>query len=203
MYAVKEIFYTLQGEGTHAGRAAVFCRFTGCNLWSGLPETRSSALCRFCDTDFKHADAGMFASAADLAQTVASADGGSRFVVLTGGEPMLQVDAALVSELHARGYYVAAETNGTVLPPAGIDWLCVSPKAGATLRVHEGNELKVVWPQSGLDMAWLESLPFGRRYVQPLDGDAVLENTRACVEWCLAHPAWNVSLQQHKVLGIR
>ncbi len=208
-YAVKEIFYTLQGEGAQAGRAAVFCRFTGCNLWSGREEDRAAAVCRFCDTDFVGADGtggGRFADAAALADAVAAAwpGGGRPFVVLTGGEPLLQLDEALVAALHGNGFEVAVETNGTIAPaPAGLDWVCVSPKAGAPLRLTEGDELKVVVPQPGLDLDRLERLQFGRFAVQPMDGPDAAANTRLAVEICLRRPRWQMSLQTHKLLGIR
>ena len=210
-YAVKEIFYTLQGEGSHAGRPAVFCRFAGCNLWSGREADRASAQCRFCDTDFVGTDGsggGRFADAATLAAQVAAHwptadDAGRRFVVLTGGEPLLQLDAALVDALHAEGFEVAVETNGTLAAPPGIDWLCVSPKAGAPLVQRSGQELKVVVPQDGVDLAALETMDFTHRRVQPMDGPDLAANTAWAVRWCLAHPRWQLSLQTHKLLGIR
>ena len=210
-YSVKEIFYTLQGEGSHAGRPAVFCRFAGCNLWSGREADRDSAVCRFCDTDFVGTDGtagGKFESAADLAGRVAAhwpvgASAQGRFVVLTGGEPLLQVDAPLIDALHAEGFTIAVETNGTVAAPPGIDWLCVSPKAGAPLVQRSGHELKVVVPQEGLDLAKLETLPFTHLRVQPMDGPLRRQNTEWAVRWCLEHPRWNLSLQTHKLLGIR
>ncbi len=209
-YSVKEIFYTLQGEGSHAGRPAVFCRFAGCNLWSGREEDRASAICRFCDTAFVGTDGtggGKYTIAEALASAVAAhwpaAAGGARFVVLTGGEPLLQVDAALLDALHAQGFEVAVETNGTVAAPDGIDWLCVSPKAGAPLLQTRGDELKVVVPQAGLDLAALERLDFGQKRVQPMDGPELAANTEWAVRWCLEHPRWQLSLQTHKVLGIR
>ncbi len=210
-YSVKEVFYTLQGEGHHAGRPAVFCRFAGCNLWSGREEDRASAVCRFCDTDFVGTDGsggGKFASAAELAVQVAAqwpAEAGreQRFVVLTGGEPLLQVDAALLDALHELGFEVAVESNGTQVAPAGIDWLCISPKAGAPLLQRSGQELKVVVPQEGIDLAELESLAFAYRRVQPMDGPELAANTEWAVRWCLAHPRWQLSLQTHKVIGIR
>ncbi len=208
-YAVKEIFYTLQGEGAQAGRAAVFCRFTGCNLWSGREEDRATAVCRFCDTDFVGTDGtggGRFATAALLADAVAAEwpGGASPFVVCTGGEPLLQLDDALVTALHARGFEVAVETNGSVAPaPAGIDWVCVSPKAGAPLRLLHGDELKVVVPQAGQDLDAFEKLRFRRFSLQPMDGPDVAENTRLAVELCLRRPHWRLSVQTHKHLGIR
>ena len=210
MYSVKEIFYTLQGEGSHAGRPAVFCRFAGCNLWSGREADRASAVCKFCDTDFVGTDGtlgGKFATAAELAGRVAAqwpgADLSARFVVLTGGEPLLQVDEALVAALHAQGFEIAVETNGTVAAPAGIDWLCVSPKAGAPLVQRSGQELKVVVPQEGMDLAELEKLDFEHHRVQPMDGPQRQANTEWAVQWCLDHPRWQLSLQTHKYLGIR
>lgn len=207
MYAVKEIFYTLQGEGANAGRAAVFCRFAGCNLWSGREEDRGKAECQFCDTDFVGTDAeggGKFATATDLADACAKAAGnaGANFVVLTGGEPMLQVDAALIDALHARGFTIAIETNGTLPVPRTIDWICVSPKAGADLRQRTGDELKLVFPQPGLDPEMVAGLAFPHRYLQPMDGPDVKENTARAVAYCKAHPAWRLSLQTHKLLGI-
>jgi 7-carboxy-7-deazaguanine synthase len=208
-YAVKEIFYTLQGEGAHAGRAAVFCRFAGCNLWSGREEDRADAVCRFCDTEFVGTDGtggGRFADAASLADAIAACwpGGGAPFVVCTGGEPLLQLDDALIAALHARGFAVAVETNGTIAPPpAGIDWLCVSPKAGAPLKLTRGDELKLVVPQPEFDLATLERLDFARLSLQPMDGPDIVENTRRAVALCLSHPRWRLSLQTHKQLGIR
>jgi 7-carboxy-7-deazaguanine synthase (Cx14CxxC type) len=210
-YSVKEVFYTLQGEGHHAGRPAVFCRFAGCNLWSGREADRAEAVCRFCDTDFVGTDGsggGKFAGAADLAAHVAAhwpqgTGDRQRFVVLTGGEPLLQVDAALIHALHARGFEIAVESNGTQAAPAGIDWLCISPKAGAPLLQRSGQELKVVVPQEGIDLAELEALDFAHHRVQPMDGPDLTANTRWAVAWCLAHPRWQLSLQTHKVIGIR
>lgn len=209
MYTVKEIFYTLQGEGANAGRAAVFCRFAGCNLWTGREADRASAVCDFCDTDFVgvSVDGGRFATADALADAVAarwpSAEHAGRFVVCTGGEPLLQLDAPAIEALHDRGFAVAVETNGTQEAPPGLDWICVSPKARAPLILRRGNELKLVFPQAGLDPADLESLDFDERFLQPMDGPDVAANTRAAVEYCLAHPHWRLSLQTHKLLGIR
>ena len=208
-YAVKEIFLTLQGEGAHAGRASVFCRFTGCNLWSGREEDRSSATCRFCDTDFVGTDGtfgGRYPSAEELADTIAAQwTGGdtNRYVVLTGGEPLLQVDAALIAALHARGFAIGVETNGTLSPPAGIDWICVSPKAGAELVLRRGHELKLVYPQTGAAPEDFAHLAFERFSLQPMDGEDVVENTARVVAYCLQHPQWRLSLQTHKALGIR
>lgn len=208
-YAVKEIFHTLQGEGANVGRSAVFCRFTGCNLWSGRESDRSAAACQFCDTDFVGTGGthgGHFATADDLSAKIETmwptATGAERFVVLTGGEPLLQVDDKLVSALHARRFVVAVETNGTVDPPSDLDWICVSPKAGAALKIRAGNELKVVVPQH-LDLTELERLPFANRFVQPMDGPQVAANTQWAIEWCLAHPCWRLSVQMHKFVGIR
>ena len=208
-YAVKEIFYTLQGEGANTGRPAVFCRFAGCNLWTGREADRASAICRFCDTDFVGTDGpggGRFPDATALAQAVAGAwpDGGTGrpFVVCTGGEPLLQLDPALLDALHAEGFEVAVETNGTVEPPPGIDWLCVSPKAGASLVVHRGDELKLVYPQEGAEPARFETLHFGRFFLQPMDGPAREANTADALRYCLDHPRWRLSLQTHKLLGI-
>ncbi|MGA0609566.1 7-carboxy-7-deazaguanine synthase [Caldimonas sp. KR1-144] len=209
-YSVKEVFYTLQGEGHHAGRPAVFCRFAGCNLWTGREADRSSAICQFCDTEFVGTDGtggGKFAQAAGLAAHVASfwpaGKPGQRFVVLTGGEPLLQVDAALIDALHAQGFEIAVETNGTVAAPAGLDWICVSPKAGAPLVQRSGDELKVVVPQAGIDLVALEQLDFAHRRVQPMDGPDRAAATAFAVQWCLDHPAWHLSVQTHKVIGIR
>lgn len=208
-YAVKEIFLTLQGEGAHAGRASVFCRFAGCNLWSGREEDRASATCRFCDTDFVGTDGtfgGRYPSADELADTiVAQWTGGdtNRYVVLTGGEPLLQVDAALIGALHARGFAIGLETNGTLSPPAGIDWICVSPKAGAELVLRRGHELKLVYPQAGAAPEDFAHLAFERFSLQPMDGEDLVENTRRAVAYCLQHPQWRLSLQTHKALGIR
>jgi 7-carboxy-7-deazaguanine synthase len=209
MYTVKEIFYTLQGEGANAGRPSVFCRFSGCNLWTGRESDRPSAICDFCDTDFVGVgpDGGKFATASDLAAAVAAKwptmDRENRFVVCTGGEPLLQLDEPAIAALHAQGFTVAVETNGTQEPPPGIDWICVSPKARATLLLRRGNELKLVFPQPGLDPAALESLDFEEFFLQPMDGPRAEENTRAAVAYCLAHPRWRLSVQTHKVLGIR
>lgn len=210
-YKVKEIFYTLQGEGFHAGRAAVFCRFSACNLWTGRESDRHRAVCRFCDTDFVGTDGpggGRFESAADLAVAVAKAwqglphPGARRLVVCTGGEPLLQLDTAAVSALHAKGFEVAVETNGTREVPAGIDWLCVSPKAGADLKVRAGDDLKLVYPQPGAEPERFEHLDFKHFRLQPMDGPDRDANTRAAVEYCLARPQWQLSLQTHKYLGI-
>ncbi len=208
-YSVKEIFYTLQGEGLRAGRPAVFCRFAGCNLWSGREADRASAVCRFCDTDFVGTDGtfgGKFADAAELAACIAAQwpqDCGHRYVVLTGGEPLLQVDAALLDALHALGFEIAVETNGSLAAPPGIDWVCVSPKAGAPLLQRSGQELKLVWPQPGLDPAELGRLDFEHFLLQPMDDPAQAANTRACIAYCQSHPQWRLSLQTHKILEIR
>ncbi|WP_298280939.1 7-carboxy-7-deazaguanine synthase [Acidocella sp.] len=209
-YSVKEIFYTLQGEGRNAGRAAVFCRFSGCNLWSGRETDRSTALCRFCDTDFVGTDGtggGRFATASALAGAIAAAwpqaTPGTPLVVLTGGEPLLQLDAPLIAALHAEGFEIAVETNGTLAPPAGIDWLCVSPKADAPLAVTGGDELKLVFPQPGAPPARFEALAFRHFLLQPMDGPDQAANTQAAIAHCLAHPRWRLSLQTHKFLGIR
>jgi 7-carboxy-7-deazaguanine synthase len=208
-YAVKEIFYTLQGEGANTGRPAVFCRFAGCNLWSGREADRTGAVCRFCDTDFVGTDGpggGKFGTAEDLAAAVAHAwpapSGAPRFVVCTGGEPLLQLDRALVDALHAEGFAVAVETNGTCAPPDGLDWICVSPKAGAALALTRGDELKLVFPQDGIDPAVFEDLAFTHFFLQPMDGEDRQRNTAAAVRFCLAHPRWRLSLQTHKLLGI-
>jgi 7-carboxy-7-deazaguanine synthase len=208
-YAVKEIFRTLQGEGAQAGRAAVFCRFAGCNLWSGREADRAEAQCRFCDTDFVGTDGtrgGAYASAGALVDAVEAewgADRAHRFVVLTGGEPLLQVDAALLDALHARGFQVAVETNGTIDPPRGLDWICVSPKAGTELRIRSGNEIKLVYPQAGAPPEVFAGLAFERFSLQPMDGPELAANTARAVDYCLRHPQWRLSLQTHKTLGIR
>jgi 7-carboxy-7-deazaguanine synthase len=208
-YSVKEIFYTLQGEGAQAGRAAVFCRFSGCNLWSGREEDRSSAVCRFCDTDFVGIDGtcgGKYLSAESLAQTIAEhwpLNQSNRFVVLTGGEPLLQTDAVLIAALHNLDFEIAVETNGTILPPKGIDWLCVSPKAGSLTVVAQGQELKLVYPQNGIDPEQFAALDFQNFCLQPMDGPQREQNTQAAVEYCQAHPRWKLSVQTHKWIGIR
>jgi len=209
-YAVKELFYTLQGEGANSGRPAVFCRFAGCNLWTGREADRAEAVCRFCDTDFVGTDGpggGKFASPAALADAVAAAwptgDPAARpLVVCTGGEPLLQLDPPLIDALHSAGFEIAVESNGTVTPPAGIDWLCISPKAEAPLVVAGGDELKLVYPQEGAEPARYELLAFRHFFLQPMDGPAQEANTRAALAYCLAHPRWRLSLQTHKLLGI-
>ncbi len=206
-YAIKEMFYTLQGEGRQAGRPAVFCRFAGCNLWSGREEDRAEAVCQFCDTDFVGMDGenGGRYTAAALAQAIAAlwpAAPGRRLVVLTGGEPLLQVDDALIAALHDEGFEIAIETNGTIAPPPGIDWLCVSPKAGATLVVTSGDELKLIYPQPGAEPALFEALAFDNFLLQPMDSPARDANTAAAVAYCMANPLWRLSLQTHKFLGI-
>ncbi len=208
-YAVKEIFLTLQGEGAHAGRAAVFCRFAGCNLWSGREQDRADAVCKFCDTDFVGTDGTLgarYASADELADAIAgqwAGEHGYRYVVLTGGEPLLQVDADLIDALHARGFTIGLETNGTIEPPDGVDWVCVSPKAGAELLVRRGDELKLVYPQAGAMPAAFADLAFERFSLQPMDGPDVAANTERAVDYCIRHPQWRLSLQTHKTLGIR
>lgn len=212
MYTVKEIFYTLQGEGFHTGRPAVFCRFSGCNLWTGREADRADAVCNFCDTDFFGVgpDGGKFAKAADLAARVAELwpldDAGSkRYVVCTGGEPLLQLDEALANALHAERFEIAVETNGTQLAPEGLDWICVSPKADAPLRLVNGDELKLVYPQVEREAQpeYFEHLDFRYFSLQPMDGPELTENTRRAVEYCLSHPKWRLSLQTHKLLGLR
>ena len=209
-YAVKEIFLTLQGEGAHAGRASVFCRFAGCNLWSGREADREAATCKFCDTDFVGTDGtlgGRYASAAELANTVAAqwtaATDSNRYVVLTGGEPLLQVDAALIDALHARGFEIGVETNGTIVAPEGLDWICVSPKGGSELVQRRGHELKLVYPQALAAPETFESLAFERFSLQPMDGPEVAQNTVRAIDYCLRHPQWRLSVQTHKSLGIR
>jgi 7-carboxy-7-deazaguanine synthase len=208
-YAVKEIFYTLQGEGANTGRAAVFCRFAGCNLWNGREHDRGSAVCQFCDTDFVGTNGpggGSFAGAEALAAAVLAAwpseEDARRFVVCTGGEPLLQLDEPLLDALHAKGFEVAVETNGTLPPLPGIDWLCVSPKAGAQLVVQSGDEIKLVFPQSGAEPERFEQLPFRHFFLQPMDGPHQQVNTEAALRYCLTHPRWRLSLQTHKLLGI-
>ena len=208
-YAVKEIFYTLQGEGANTGRAAVFCRFAGCNLWTGREQDRHQATCQFCDTDFVGTDGpggGRFASAGEIAAAVAAAwppaEPGRRFVVCTGGEPLLQLDSELLQALHGEGFEIAVETNGTLPPPDGIDWLCVSPKAGAELIVTSGDEIKLVFPQAGAAPDQFEQLRFRHYFLQPMDGPDREANTSAALHYCLAHPRWRLSLQTHKLLGI-
>ena len=208
-YSVKEILYTLQGEGGQAGRAAVFCRFTGCNLWSGREQDRTEAVCQFCDTDFIGTDGpggGKFASAESLAAEVHShwpqGVGGKPLVVCTGGEPLLQLDQALVDALHAAGFEVAVETNGTQLPPQGLDWICVSPKADAPLLLTRGSELKLVFPQAQAMPERFAQLDFTHFFLQPMDGLLARQNTQATVAYCLAHPQWRLSIHTHKVVGI-
>ena len=210
-YAVKEIFYTLQGEGAQAGRPAVFCRFSGCNLWSGREVDRASAVCRFCDTDFVGTDGmggGRFADAAALAAAVAAqwpaGAGGRPYVVCTGGEPLLQLDAPLIEALHAAGFEIAIETNGTKPVPDGIDWVCVSPKAGAQLVVERGNELKLVFPQAEAEAKPENflNLRFDNFFLQPMDGPDRVETLKATIAYCLANPTWRLSLQTHKIMGI-
>ncbi|QAU34604.1 7-carboxy-7-deazaguanine synthase [Janthinobacterium sp. 17J80-10] len=208
-YSVKEIFYTLQGEGTHAGRPAVFCRFSGCNLWSGRESDRASAICKFCDTDFVGTDGergGKFADAAALASLIdslwPSTYAASKYAVFTGGEPLLQLDAALIEAMHAAGFEIAIETNGTLPVPAGVDWVCVSPKIGSDLVVRKGNELKVVIPQAGQSLQAYESLDFQHFYVQPMAGPQQEDNTRLAIDTCKRNPRWKLSLQTHKLLQI-
>jgi len=208
-YSIKEIFYTLQGEGAHAGRPAVFCRFSGCNLWTGREADRSSSVCQFCDTDFVGTDGergGKFKQADLLAAEI---DGlwpasypASKYVVFTGGEPLLQLDRALIDAMHARGFTIAIETNGTLPVPEGVDWICVSPKMGSTLVVHKGSEIKVVIPQTGQDLAAYEGLDFEHHFVQAMDGPLAAHNLRLAIETCRANPKWKLSLQTHKLLQI-
>jgi 7-carboxy-7-deazaguanine synthase (Cx14CxxC type) len=210
-YTVKEIFYTLQGEGAQSGRAAVFCRFSGCNLWSGREEDRSRAVCQFCDTDFVGTgpDGGKFRSAGELADAIDrcwEGDGRSaekKYVVCTGGEPLLQLDEKLITELHERGFEVAVETNGTKPAPISLDWICVSPKAGAPLVQKSGSELKLVYPQEMAPPEEFERLDFRHFFLQPMDGPDVAANTEAAIEYCLRHPRWRLSLQTHKLVGLR
>jgi 7-carboxy-7-deazaguanine synthase len=208
-YAVKEIFLTLQGEGVHSGRRAVFLRFAGCNLWTGREADRADAICRFCDTDFvgtNGSGGGRFASASALASAVAARWGesvdGHRYVVITGGEPLLQLDEALIAALHEQGFEIGVETNGTIAAPSGIDWLCVSPKAGSVTVQRSGNELKLVWPQPGSDVAAMADWAFDHFLIQPMDGPDLAANQAACVNFIFANPGWRLSLQTHKLLGI-
>lgn len=208
-YAVKEMFLTLQGEGVQAGRRAVFVRFAGCNLWSGREQDRASAICRFCDTDFVGVDGlggGRFADAGALVAAVEGFWGGSRderFVVLTGGEPMLQVDDALVDALHAAGFFIAIESNGTIAAHPHIDWVCISPKAGSEVVQRSGQELKLVWPQAGIDPAEVEGWDFANYLLQPLDDPRAEENREACIAMVMERPRWRLTLQTHKMLGLR
>lgn len=208
-YAVKEIFYTLQGEGMRAGRPAVFCRFAGCNLWSGREEDRADAVCKFCDTEFVGTDGAggaKFEGAEALARAIAvkwpSNGGGARYVVFTGGEPLLQLDAPLIDALHAQGFEIAVETNGTIEAPAGIDWICVSPKADAPLVQTRGNELKLVYPQAGGEPERYQALAFDHFLLQPMWGERTAENMREAARYCMAHPRWRLSVQTHKWIGI-
>jgi 7-carboxy-7-deazaguanine synthase len=207
-YAVKEIFYTLQGEGANTGRPAVFCRFAGCNLWNGRESDRHEAICQFCDTDFVGTDGpggGRFDSAPHLARSIADAwpsNSETPFVVCTGGEPLLQLDEALITALHRIGFEIAVETNGTLPAPAGIDWLCVSPKAGSDLSLQAGDEIKLVYPQLGAEPERFEGLAFRHYFLQPMDGPNLEANTAAALQYCLTHPRWRLSLQTHKLLGI-
>ena len=208
-YAVKELFLTLQGEGGQAGRAAVFCRFAGCNLWSGREQDRATAVCNFCDTDFVGMDGpggGRFDTPERLAEAAAALwrgpAGGRKLVVFTGGEPMLQLDPPLIDAFHAAGFEIAVETNGTLPAPAGLDWVCVSPKADSVIVQTTGQELKLVFPQPGVDPARFEGLAFERFLLQPMDGPAQAANTQAAIEYCLAHPKWRLSVQTHKILGL-
>jgi 7-carboxy-7-deazaguanine synthase len=207
-YSVKEIFKTLQGEGGQAGRAAVFCRFAGCNLWSGREEDRAEAACDFCDTDFVGVDGengGKFADAPTLVRRLGEVWGEGRegrCVVFTGGEPLLQLDLALIEAAKREGFFIAVESNGALAPPPGIDWLCVSPKAGTELRARRGQELKLVFPQAGFDPRDFESLDFERFFLQPMDGPDQARNIQAAIAFCLAHPRWRLSLQTHKMIGI-
>lgn len=208
-YAVKEIFLTLQGEGAHAGRTAVFCRFSGCNLWTGREQDRADAVCKFCDTDFVGMDGtlgGRYANADDLASAIAEQWVGPqdhRYTVLTGGEPLLQIDPALIDALHARGFTIAVETNGTIAAPPGLDWICVSPKAGSELVIRKGHELKLVYPQEENTPEDFAGLEFERFSLQPMDGPDIAQNTQAAIAYCLRHPQWRLSVQTHKTLGIR
>lgn len=207
-YAVKEMFYTLQGEGARTGRPAVFVRFAGCNLWSGREQDRADAVCTFCDTEFVGVDGdggGKFETPESLARAAAALwpGGGAPYVVCTGGEPLLQLDAPLIETLHAQGFEIAIESNGTLPAPAGIDWICISPKAGAAFVQQGGDELKLVYPQAGADPAAYEHLAFTHFFLQPMDSPQRTENTKAAIAYCLAHPRWRLSVQTHKDLGLR
>ncbi len=212
-YTVKEIFYTLQGEGAQSGRAAVFCRFSGCNLWSGREEDRARAVCQFCDTDFVGTgpDGGKFSSATELAGAIercwagrgGDAGPARKYVVCTGGEPLLQLDEDLIEALHQRGFEVAVETNGTKPAPASLDWICVSPKAGAPFVQKSGNELKLVYPQEHAPPEQFAQLGFDHFFLQPMDGPETALNTERAIEYCLAHPRWRLSIQTHKLVGLR
>lgn len=208
-YSVKEIFYTLQGEGAQAGRPAVFCRFAGCNLWTGREQDRADAVCKFCDTDFVGTDGesgGKYSTSEHLADKIDSlwpaSYAASKYVVFTGGEPLLQVDASLIDSMHRHGFEIAIETNGTISVPEGVDWICVSPKVGSELVVHKGNELKAVFPQSGQNLQDYEALKFAHFFVQPMDGPDKERNTRLAIEFCKRNPKWKLSLQTHKLLQI-
>jgi 7-carboxy-7-deazaguanine synthase len=209
-YQVKEIYFTLQGEGAHTGRGAVFLRFAGCNLWTGRERDREEAICQFCDTDFVGVDGpggGKFAGAAALADAVAAewpaSANGKPYVVCTGGEPMLQLDPALIEALHAKGFEIGVETNGSLPAPDGLDWICVSPKAGAPLVQTSGHELKLVYPQIGREPETLEGLDFQHFFLQPMDGQQRMANTEAAIAYCLKHPLWRLSLQTHKLIGLK
>lgn len=210
-YTVKEIFYTLQGEGANAGRAAVFCRFSGCNLWTGREKDRAEAVCTFCDTDFvgvgpdggKFADAEALAAAVERAWRPATRARAERFVVCTGGEPLLQLDEAAIAALHRHGFQVAVETNGTQPAVPGLDWICVSPKASTTLAITQGDELKLVYPQADAMPERFANLQFSHYFLQPMDGPSLAETTRATIQYCLEHPQWRLSVQMHKMAGIR
>lgn len=209
-YKVKEIFYTIQGEGAHSGRPAVFCRFSGCNLWSGREEDREKAICQFCDTDFRGTDGingGIFDTPLELTQAILklwppTGFGTTPFLVCTGGEPLLQLDQPLVTCLHKHGIFIAVETNGTVLPPSGIDWICVSPKAGSELKLKEGSEIKLVYPQPEAPPEQYVDLSFNHFYLQPMDGPDLEKNTQLTLAYCMQHPQWSFSLQSHKILNI-
>ena len=210
-YSVKEIYSTLQGEGAQSGRAAVFCRFSGCNLWSGLERDRSSAICQFCDTDFVGTNGpggGKFVGAASLAKEIddcwegQAGNRGPRFVVFTGGEPALQIDEELIAKLHSLGFEIAIETNGTLPIPGAVDWVCVSPKVGTSLKVKSGNELKVIFPQQGINLEALSALTFQYHFIQPMDGPKLKQNTEKAIAYCRENPQWRLSIQSHKYLGI-
>lgn len=211
-YAVKEVYLSIQGEGAQAGRAAVFCRFAGCNLWSGREIDRSTAKCSFCDTDFVGTDGtggGVFTSADELASHITNmssrtkGETGTNLVIFTGGEPLLQLDSNLTKAMHTHNFEVAVETNGTLMPPEGVDWICCSPKAGTQLVLRSGHELKLVFPQVGIIPTDLEALDFDHFFLQPMDGPNLVEHTRLAIEYCIQHPRWRISLQIHKLLNLR
>jgi len=208
-YSIKEIYLTLQGEGAQSGRPAVFCRFAGCNLWNGIEQDRQTAICQFCDTDFLGTDGpggGTFETAENLVESALrlwpNRSSGKKYVVCTGGEPLLQLDENLVESFHAKGFEVGVETNATLTPPEGIDWICVSPKKGTKLKITHGDELKLVYPQRGAEPELYEEFEFEHFFLQPMDGPELEANTSLAIDYCLSHPQWKLSLQTHKFLGL-